>query len=234
VVVGAGDEHECIEHFRGWLSSAMSGCRFAAVFAAKASTKRIAYYARIGRLAAGDIASVDEVIATAGMHDRFVVLLFPHVRSVREIGILLETLDKGSRWRCSHVPWAKHERTWDDLVSVEWRTDEGRWSSAMGFAPAGEMPATRRSPYVALAMWPGVIRNHFRPGQAGPDAIGLVDGKHGLRRNVHDTMWSNTSARVRALLADPPEDRVYLRHVAFCLPRTVARTLDFKDKSKAQ
>jgi hypothetical protein len=227
VIEGARAEHTCIDHFREWLRVGMTGCTFVSTFAARASEKRIAYFALAGMSSATEL---NGLVSSTGHADQFIVLLFPHLRSPGDVGELLETLDADPRWRCSRIPWAKHERTSDSLIAVDWQTESGAWSSVMGFAPLGEMPSTRRAPYVALAMWPGATMNDYRKGTPGPN-VGLVDGVHGMTREVHDNAWATTEAKVKRLMADPPEDRRQLRQVAFCIPRTVAQALTFKDAS---
>ena len=95
-------------------------------------------------------------------------------------------------------------------------------SSVMGFAPLGCMPVTRRSPYVALAVYGGPKLNaHKRtPG----DHIGFIDAPTvdasdlPLDADAHAMLWDSTMDRVKNLLGDPLEDDFRLKDVAFCLP----------------
>lgn len=226
--VGAGD-HPCVNHFREWLRARMTGCLFASSFAAQGSAKRIAYYVKVGVPSASDVPELDLATENSARAGRFMVVLFPHVRTVGEIGTMLLALDASSRWACSHVPWRDHERSNASLIGLTWRTDAGLLSSVMGFAPIGVMPITRRAPIVGLAFWPGGRVNSFRKGEPSPEGVGLVDGDHGMEKGAHDDAWKDTKDRVVTLFADPPEDRATLRQVAFCLPRDLTQELRFKD-----
>jgi hypothetical protein len=208
----------------------MTGCGFASSFAARASAKRIAYYVRVGRPEDADVSEINVATAGCARARRFVVVLFPHVRSSWEIADLLRALDANDRWACTHVPWRHHERREAALIGVSWRTPDEVWSSVMGFAPLGEMPVTRRAPFVGLALWPGRRDNPYRRGKPGP-GVGLVDGAHGMEKDAHDANWKETNAQVVDLFADPAEDREHLRAVAFSIPRAVAQELRFKDNT---
>jgi hypothetical protein len=209
----------------------MTGCRFASSFASTASARRINYYAKVGVPKSSDVPELDGATEVSARAGRFLVALFPHVRTTPELGDLLRALDESDRWGCSHVPWRAHERLDASLVRVTWRTEDGPLSSVMGFAPLGTMPVTRRAPFVGLALWPGGRVNPFRKGIVGP-GVGLVDGAHGMEKESHDANWKETHGHVVSLFADPPEDRETLRDVAFCIPRSLAQGLRFKDGSK--
>lgn len=90
-------------------------------------------------------------------------------------------------------------------------------SYAMDFAPSGQMPTTRRAPYLGLALWAGKRANpFFSLGRVG--TINLAHAPHALEKASHDGVWSESERATRALLAEPPDDARWLRDVAFCLP----------------
>ena len=90
------------------------------------------------------------------------------------------------------------------------------------------MPVTRRAPYVALSLWPDLHANPYRKDKRGP-VVGFVDGAHGMGRTRYEGVWSSTSDKVGNLLSDPPEDRPWLRQVAFVLPSEATQGLALQE-----
>lgn len=68
--------------------------------------------------------------------------------------------------------------------------------SALGFAPLGTMPVTRRAPYVALGIWAGGYDNPFR--KRPDEFVGAGDMKHGLAEESYHRMRVDTVANMRA------------------------------------
>lgn len=211
--------HACIEHFRSWLQKGMTACGFANVIASKG---RVNYDVRLEMLAKEDVAGIDSFIDSAAQESNFAVILFPRVRTTEEITHLLRTLASGERWKIKPVSWNKSPREGASLIGVMFKTTNLDQSSVMGFAPLGCMPVTRRAPYVALAVWAGSRLNKHRESPKG--SIGFIDAppvdRYGqeLAKEAHDSVWETTRARVKSLLVDPPEERLKLKDVAFCLP----------------
>jgi len=99
---------------------------------------------------------------------------------------------------------------------MDWTTRSGMRSAAMGFAPFGEMPVTRRAPYVALALWTGERLNPFHSrGPAG--TVSMAHAPHSWSEDKHREHWDKTVEAVDALSKDPPEDTKELREISFCL-----------------
>jgi hypothetical protein len=146
----------------------MAGCRFASSFAAKGSARRIAYYVVIGHLEHADLPTIDVAAEGYAREGRFLVVLFPHVRSLPEIANVLQVLDANDRRACAHVAWRKHARNDAAQIGLTWRTEHGLESSVMGFAPLGTIPVTRRSPFLGLALVARWSRERVPEGQGRP------------------------------------------------------------------
>jgi hypothetical protein len=193
-----------------------TGCRFATHLA---GTAKLTYYVVLSSaLAKTDLPTIDAVIDEAAKGGQPAAILFPRLRSPAAIVAMLSVLRSGNRWSVDRVPWRNHERRNAVLVRVQWTTAGGLRSSVGGFAPVGTMPATRRSPYVALVLWGGGKANpHKRTPRAGE--VGFIDINTGWTAKQHEKAWTPTDKQVRDALADPAEDVERLRGVAFCLPR---------------
>jgi hypothetical protein len=199
------------------MTSPVSGCAFASALA----KSWIAYHVARQFPTKDDMVAIDSIIEGAASIKHVAILVFPDVRSSNGIVRLLRALERGSdRWSIRRIAWRQHERKDVTLISVRWRTTTERYTSAMGFAPLGAMPATRRSPYVALALWGGGEENAFK--RKSEADIGFIDIPTRMTKHNYDLAMKRTDTDVRQLLNDPPEDMVHLRRVAFCLPRTKA------------
>jgi len=208
----------CEGHFRDWLHHGLTGCYFASSLAAKHPV-RIDFYSPLGKLHHGQIAAF---IDGAASREMTAVLLFPRLRTSRDIGQLLGKLAKGPRWRVSRVRWPKGCGKADSYaLSLEWMTKAGPVCDAMGLAHVGTMPVTRRSPYVAIVVWGGPHLNKYLP--QGP-RVGVASAPTGLKKKAaHSKLMKQSDERVRMLLGvRPAEDRVWLRRVAFILPKAAA------------
>ena len=201
------------------MKSHATGCAFASALA----KSRIVYHVARQFPTKDDMATIDSIVEAASALKHVAALVFPDVRSSNGIVRLLRALERGSeRWTIRRIPWRNHERNNVVLVSVRWRTatEPVRYTSAMGFAPLGAMPATRRAPYVALALWGGDEENEFK--RKREVDLGFIDIPTRLTKEKYDATMKRTDKEVRELLNDPPEDVVHLRRVAFCLPRSKA------------
>ncbi|MBK8942891.1 MAG: hypothetical protein IPM79_36160 [Polyangiaceae bacterium] len=207
------------DHLRRWLSGRQTGCYFAARLAAKgrgASTIVIE--------SADDRAGpeVEGAIDGAAAIMKPLLVLFPRMRTPADVAQHLVLLASRPRWSLRRLAWRKIDRPGDVPLSLLFKTHDGLTFAALGLAPLGSMPVTRRAPYVAMAFWGGGHENLHRPG-AGVE-VGLPDIPTGLSAKQHDELWDKTTALTKALLADPPEDRFLLRNVTFVLPRDVVAT----------
>lgn len=215
-------EHHCVQHFLEWLLR-VTPCRFARTYAAEdpqTGESRIACSVVLERFSPEDVDDADRLFDAAANAKFFGALLFPRVRYAEEIADILAVLHASKRWRCTRENWReKVQRPADVPVGLQWTTAAGDESSAMGFAPLGSMPVTRRAPYAAIVLWPGGRDNAFAKPMKG---VGFIDADPGVPRNSYDDMKANTTTATRTLLGDPPDDPILLRSVAFCLPRRVA------------
>lgn len=207
------------DHLRQWLRAGLTGCHFASSVASQA---RINYLDQLNELVPADVATINKHIDTAGAEEFFAVVLFPRVRTPREIVRLLETLCTDDRWSAKRVPWKKHSRSGVTPVGIEYTASSGeRSASVMGLAPLGCMPITRRAPYVALAVYGGPKATSYKRTEEGE--LGLIDARaldaadQELTDVAHQKLWDQTMDRVKALSQDPPEAHYWMRHVAFFL-----------------
>lgn len=205
-------------HFGDWLGA--SPCRFARLFASRGSIRPLEF---LKPFAPGDVRTLDRTLAEAAEAHDVVLALWPLLRTAEEVVDVLLMLRSSPRWRYTSVPWGQHTRPDATLVGLTWETLNGDLSSAMGFAPLGSMPVTRRAPYVALAVWPGGHES-ANPKYSSPEGhVGFIDCKMPKMPDGsdydYDKFLKPTLVATGALLAaPPPDDRKVLRDVAFCLP----------------
>jgi hypothetical protein len=216
-------EHPAIEHFRNWLLRGLSGCTFAATLAGNENRAGIIAYAVIvGEPTEDDVPDITAAIDSTEEAHKVAVLLFPHLRSAEDIARLIRMLcQQEPRWSCYKVDWRNHARDDAVLLALPWMTRSGFVSDTMGFAPLGSMPVTRRSPYVALALWAGGHENPFMQKNSGP-SVGISDTRHFLHKDQHKSLLKSSTEQTSAILSDPADDMEHLRKVAFCIPRDVA------------
>lgn len=208
--------HPAAEIFREWLNRGRAGCKFASVLA---SEPRLAYY--VGQRPVAD-ENPDAITAhiDRASRDRFVaIILFPRAREERDAARLVTVLARSDRWQLDTKALPKNQRGRSGIVGVMLglTTQTGEVSYAMGFAPSGQMPTTRRGPYLGLALWAGPRSNpYFMAGKEG--MVKMAHAPHSLSEENHRNAWERTEDATAELLAEPPEDPVWLRDVAFCLP----------------
>lgn len=215
-----GDDHHCVKHFLEWLGRT-SPCLFARQFVSDKKTEktRIVCLVVLDDFDAADVRDIDSAFDEAARKRFFAALLFPRLRTADELTRTLRTLLSSPRWSCRAVPWGRVARAGDRPIAVGWQTRDGALSSAMGFAPLGSMPVTRRGPYFGIVVWPGGNENRI---MRSPNGVGFIDGAHRLRKGPYKKTFKATTARVRELFGDPLEDPVQLRDVGFCLPSKMA------------
>jgi len=221
----------CQEHLSLWLQSTLTGCNFATSFS---STKplKLDYYTPISE--AIDVGAIGAFIDGTTAREVVAVVLFPSLRTPVDLVEALRALCKDARWRVREADWPKGRGRDDSLaLSLTWRTPSGEVSDAMGLAPLGTMPVTRRAPHFAIVVWGGP---HLNPHLPKTDRVGVASAPTGLSKAAHKRLMKTTDERVRELLTEPAEDRVWLRQIAFILQREVhesARDLLKTEKSRS-
>jgi hypothetical protein len=106
---------------------------------------------------------IDALFDFASAQKRPAIAVLPGIRTEHQVAEQLLELAKGNRWRVRHVPRPDALATDDVFVGLEWQTGTpDLWSSPMGLAPLGTMPATRRAPYTCIAAWTGGRDNRFK------------------------------------------------------------------------
>jgi hypothetical protein len=202
-------------HFRTWLRGGLTGCSFASSLAG--ARLRIASWQVSSVPSEDDLEGIGAFIDRTAARRQIALLMFPRLRTAVDVARTIHALSKDKRWTCKRVEWRNHAREDSVLIGMNWSTPGGLISSAMGFAPLGTMPVTRRAPYVAIALWAGGHENpHFKN---ETQFVGLPDFPTDFAEDKHKSTWDATRRDVRLLFADPPEDALRLREVAFCLPR---------------
>lgn len=198
-----------------------SGCGFAAA---------LAYGGRVAFEVHDETptAEVDDALDAYAAANLVVVLLLPFVTSERVLVEVLTGLRSSSpRWRLrkgTHTAEAVH-------LAVEWTTSQGLIDDTMGFAPLLTMPVPRRSPYVAIALWPGGQQNPLRgvrptpPAQAG--RVSFLDVPHGFDEETNARMWKTTEEKVAELMTLPADRPSLYRRAAFVLGASVTEGLTF-------
>lgn len=194
----------------------MTGCMFASSLAGHRA--RIATHVHVE---ADPLIPVrlSDTLDVHGGAEQAVVLVFPRISSEPALVDLLNALAAEPRWAIERLP--RRSPTGAVLVRLGWTTSDGATSDAMGFAPFASMPVPRRSPYVAIAIWPGARANPFRGSGRTPagrsDQVGFLDMPHDLAAADYDRLWSDTAERVGALMAMPPDDATLYRRAGFLL-----------------
>ncbi len=191
-----------------------SGCGFAASFV---TGGRVAFEVHDEP----PTSEVNDALDAYAANDLVVVLLLPFVTHKRTLVEVLLALRTGSpRWRLR-----ERSRTADTVqVGVEWTTSTNLIDDTMGFAPLLAMPVPRRTPYAAIALWPGGHANPLRGIPPTPPAkktrVSFLDVRHDFDQATNENMWKTTEARVGELMMLPPDRASLYRQVAFALSAT--------------
>lgn len=211
-------QHPSEDYLRRWVGSGLTGCGFAKGIARKAG--RVATLSWVDEPTEELLGILDPFLEQSCIEGRFPFVLLPRVRDGIGIVQLLALLRDAPRWEVAPTPWSHRapERR-DVAISVHWKTPGLMRAVAMGFAPLGSMPVTRRAPYVALSLWPGGRDNpHFT--KSPGDLVSFADAPTNLSKDAHDKLWETTARETRTMLGDPFDDVVWLRRVTFCLPES--------------
>jgi hypothetical protein len=171
---------------------------------------------------------VDDSLDAYAALDLVAVVLLPFVTSERVLVEVLTGLRNGSsRWRLR-----EGKRTAEVVhVAVEWTTSEKLIDDTMGFAPLLSMPVPRRSPYAAIALWPGGQQNPLRGIRPTPPAtagrVSFLDVRHGFDEDTNTRMWKTTEEKVAELMTLPADRPSLYRRAAFVLGATAVENLVF-------
>ena len=206
---GEGQEHAAVvqEMFGAWLNATnLHGCSFA-TWAAR--NRRLRYASFFDAPDENVVRQLSLHIRMAQAQEQLALAVFPSIETERQLMAFVELLIRDQQWTAIQRPIS-------DRLAVElrWKASELLEASAIGFAPLGTMPVTRRAPYVALGIWAG---GHNNPRRKKPDAfVGVGDMSHTLRTDRYDTMQRLTRdhvSRTRSVL----RDTTVVTGVTFCL-----------------
>jgi hypothetical protein len=216
------DHHHCTVHFQRWLAAGLTGCRFATTMAGIGKGAFLVFWTVLEDDEKADFDAIEGFLdagaaSTPETPPRSTIVVFPRVRSPRQVGRLLGRLRARPRWSCEPDGRSRDGDT-REFLSLKWSTTTGLVSHAMGFAPFGTMPVSRRAPYVAIGIWGGGFENPFWP-QKKRHSISFADARHPIENaEKHERMWKGSETDTAALLGDPTDDVKAMRRVAFCLP----------------
>lgn len=185
------------------------GCVFASSFVSKGADGRISF-TTFWDVDEGAILNINGHLDGCGDSDRAACVVFPGITSAKDLVALLMLLNTDERWRCRR--WKPASTS----VRLEWRTRSGSWSQTLGLAPLFSMPATRRTPYLAIALWPG------KPKKAknAKDWVGFIDMPSKLEPTAHRRALVKSTDTARAILGDDAGE--HWRQVAFRFPGALA------------
>jgi hypothetical protein len=213
-------EDEAASAIASWFRRSFAKCAFAAHLANQGDI----LVSAMGE-PENDPAQVGASFDAAAEAQQVGVVVFPRFRTADDVARLLAKLREDVRWNVERRAWRGQQQPDALPLSIGFRTTGGLVSDVMGLGPIGTMPVTRRAPYAALVAWAGGSSNPFM--KAPPDgSIGFVNVRATEDRELYDALMEKSNDLTAAAFADPPEDAVWLRKVAFILPTTaVARYL---------
>lgn len=172
-------------HFRLWLRAGMTGCEFARLLPGKAGKVAIEVHVD------PELPPTSWLNSALDEHAKFersVIAVFPTITTEDAFVDFLNNLGADDRWSIRRRKATSPSG--DVLIGLEWTTSAGDISETMGLAPFTSMPVTRRSPYIAIATWPGGRSNPLRgqgPTPAGrPGEVSFLDTSHGLAITTYD------------------------------------------------
>jgi hypothetical protein len=207
-------------HVRRWLASKQTGCGFATQIAKAAAGLTMATFPGVA-----SAAEVDAVFDYAAIQSRPAIVVLPGLRTEAVLADQLLALALGARWRVQVVDAPAGLTTDDVFVSIEWLTSApDKWSSPMGLAPFGTMPATRRAPYTCVAAWTGGHANKFR--KRVEPVVHFLDvdlSAYRMSAERYNERRKSSVEATSAILFD--DDARNYRNVAYRLSRGVAEQL---------
>jgi hypothetical protein len=204
------------DHVRLWLRAGLSGCEFARRLAGKADRVVVELYADA---TVPSTTKLNKALDAHAAAERTVIVVFPLVVDEQQLVDLLATLLTDTRWRVRDG--GKTSPSGGAIVGLEWTTSAGDISDVMGLGPFATMPVPRRTPHVALAIWPGARCNPFRGSGPTPPAhakrVSFLDASHGFALSDYEELYRVTSEQVGNLMTVPPDDASLYRRAGFVL-----------------
>ncbi len=202
-----------------WLKGEITGCGFARQIAKNEKlaqvSPRTVRYPPVDEL--GDELNA-ALLASAASHQA-ALFIVPSLRDDKDIAQFLSLLTRNPAFHLSKKPWPADSGRDDVLVRLAWQTPQNLRAYAMGLAPSGLMPLTRRAPFVCLMIWPGGHENPHRPAN-GRSTVSIADMKTSIKN--FRGLWEATEEATRARAATEPTMTAAIRDVTFCLRRDVA------------
>lgn len=202
------------KRFAKWLANGMSGCEFARRMSPEGKETTLSFSTVYG-FEQDHLAPLQHFFDDAADRGSVALLLFPELRTHLDVAEACRVLSLDPRWRTTRQSYSCAVTGCEGL-RLDWTTKAGLRSTAMGFAPFGEMPLTRRSPHVAIALWTGDRRNQFHTG-GRPGTVSMAHAPHPWSVEKHQEHWEKTVEAVKAMCASPAENTRELRDITFCL-----------------
>ena len=203
---------------RNWIQPRFSRCHFAGLFE---TAERIRWTAL---LVDDGFGAIDSYAEFAGQESEFAAFVFPEVRDPISVALLIQRLAELPRWEFE-IRERDSAPPHTCSVALTWLTETGFRSEAMGLAPLGTMPATRRAPYTSVIVWPGGRDNPHKESRTD-GVVGFIDGNHGLSKDAFETTLAETSDATRRVLRTDGEKSKELYRIAFTLPASVRPILE--------
>ena len=219
------DIEPAVELMVRWLRAGMTGCEFARVFAKQPAPGEVRSVMVRNALGEPSVAEVLEPMLEKAASDHAALMaVFPELRYDEEIADLAAKFSRHPAWTLWEPEWTTDSQRDDILVALDWRTPSKHASNALGLAPLGSMPITRRAPFVALVVWPGAHENSFR--DVTYKRVGVADMRHSLTKSTYNTYFE-TSERNKAGYTAEELVSAARHDVTFCLRRDVRGRLPF-------
>lgn len=192
-----------------WVQRKMTACRFAA---------RLMKDKKIAVVEGGlDIERLNAALEELGQRGQTCMVFYPAVQREEHLVEVLHRLCRNKRWQGTLRTDLFDDRL---AIRIDWLTAEGKWSNCLGMAPLLTMPAPRRAPYAALALWPGPSRSPAgdqaaQAAQKTRTALGITDIPTPYAdRAQHEEMLAATEADVAQVFGGATKP---WRKITFCL-----------------
>jgi hypothetical protein len=218
-----------------WIRSGLPGCDFAQSFAAAQKRTGAAAEPPPARVIPSEIRDalrgpevaklLQPVLEGAIRQHAAVLFVFPELRYDEDVARLAASLAADKNWQLVPRSWPVGCERRDVLFELNWRTPSGNLSSALGLAPFGAMPVTRRAPFVSLVVWPGGHDNPHRAPPRNPTRVGMVDMKHRFSKAKHDRYWENSKVKTKQRTDIELDGHAATYNVTFCLREEVRSIL---------
>jgi hypothetical protein len=183
-----------------WVQRNMTTCQFAARLMKEKKLYLVEGGAHIERLNA--------VLDQAGERGLACMIFYPRLEREEHLVDILHQFCSNARWRGEILTNAPVD---GPAIRVDWHTAEGKWSNCLGTAPLLSMPVPRRSPYVALTLWPGPAPSKARD----RSRLGITDiPSPCTTRAQHDKLLATTKDDVARVFGSETKP---WRDITFCL-----------------